>query len=127
MSAYTAHDLTRLLARARIALQDHADSISQSRRALIEDLARAEALVVPWNLDVHVGHINHREGGNLYAALTRQALMAEVGAYCREWWSETRDGRDPATLSDEDAADIYFGCHTGESFTDERITIAGPQ
>ena len=114
MTQTTRHDFARLLARARTAIAD----ANPAGHILCDELAQAERLVenhvVPWSADIHVAFIDHRHGGDLYAAFTREALMAEVASFCREWWSEIRDTRDPATLPDEDAGSIYFDAHEEE-------------
>lgn len=126
MSQMTRHDFARLLARARAAIvaTDAADP------ELCDELGQAERLVeshvVPWAADIHVAFIDHRSGGNLYAAFTREALMDEVSEFCREWWPEIRDRRDPATLSDEDVSAVYFDRHDHEYLWSERICVEAP-
>ncbi|CAM5612498.1 hypothetical protein ACFSUK_04420 [Sphingobium scionense] len=126
MSHMTRDDFARLLARARTAIADAAPAA----HILCDELAQAERLVqdhvVPWPADIHAAFIDHRHGGDLYAAFTREALMAEVASFCREWWPEIRDGRDPSTLSDEDASSTYFDAHEEEYLWTERISIEAP-
>src|SRR3546814_9485043 len=52
--------------------------------------------------------------------------MAEVASFSREWWPEIRDRRDPSTLSDEEAASIYFDAHEEEYLWTDRISIEAP-
>ncbi|AHE53703.1 hypothetical protein NX02_09915 [Sphingomonas sanxanigenens DSM 19645 = NX02] len=126
MSQMTRHDFARLLARARAAIvaTDTAD------RDLCDELVQAERLVenhaVPWAAEIHAAFIDHREGGSLYGAFTREALIAEVAEFCRAWWPEIRDKRDPQALSDEQAVEIYFEGHDNEYLWSERISIDGP-
>jgi hypothetical protein len=126
MTHMTRDDFARLLARARTAIADAAPTAY----ILCDELAHAERLVqdhvVPWPADIHAAFIDHRHGGDLYATFTREALMSEVASFCREWWPEIRDGRDPSTLSDEDASSIYFDAHEEEYLWTERISIEAP-
>ncbi|MBA4090261.1 MAG: hypothetical protein C0494_06680 [Sphingobium sp.] len=128
MMHMTRHDFARLLARARVAITDNGTAPADG--TLCDDLARAEQLVenhaVPWSADIHAAFIDHRHGGDLYAAFTREALMAEVAEFCREWWSEIRDKRDPSTLSDEEVASVYFDGHDNEYLWTERVSIDEP-
>lgn len=126
MTQLTRHDFARLLARARIAITE----ADQTPNPLCAQLAEAERYVenhaVPWAADIHAAFIDHREGGNLYAAFSREALMAEVAQFCREWWSEIRDERDPAELSDEDVSSAYFDHHENEYLWTEHVCVDGP-
>ena len=105
-------ECAQLLSRARAALETPDDLDAAARLHLIEDLASAEDVVksyiIPWPVDIHVAEIDHCHGTNVYVAFTREALMAQVAAFCREWWSSIGDSRDPNELTDEDAASIYF-------------------
>jgi hypothetical protein len=115
-----------LLARARAAIA----STDVPNPALLADLAEAGQHIavhpVPWTVDAHVGLIEHRHGRNLYVAFSREALIAEIANFCREHWSEIRDDRDPAKLTDEDVASIYFDGHDEEYLQTERIPVEGP-
>ncbi len=126
MTPMTRHDFARLLARARTSIA----TTDQSDRTLGDEISTAERLVdnhaVPWGTELHVSFIDHREGGTLNAAFTREALMAEVAEFCREWWSEIRDERDPATLNDEEVCSAYFEAHENEYLWTDRISIDGP-
>lgn len=121
-------DHAQLLARARAALETPTELDAGAITHLIEDLSAAEGLVkghmVPWAIDIHVAEIDHRHGSNIYVALTREALMSQIGGYCREWWHETDDPRDPATLSDEDISFLYFALVQDEYLTTDRIACA---
>ena len=119
--------LAQLLARARAAIETPADLDDAARAAVIEDIAAFEDCLarglIPWGFDIHIGSIDHKHGTNHYAALTQKALMAEVAEYCREWWSDIEDGRDPATLDDQTIADIYFDDHPSENLKTDRVHI----
>src|SRR3546814_10945621 len=114
MTHMTRDDFGRLLARERTVIADAAPTA----HILCDELAQAERLVqdhvVPWPADIHTAFIDHRHGGDLYAAFTREALMAEVASFSRDWWPEIRDRREPPTLSDEEAASNYFQAPAGE-------------
>lgn len=116
-----------LLARARAALENPADLDDAARRNLVDDLKTAEVHHVlhgvPWPIDIHVGHIDHRHGDNHYTALSYEALMSEIADYCREWWSETKDSRDPSVLPDEEVARDYFDSREGEFLSTDRVSI----
>jgi hypothetical protein len=120
------HDHAGLFVRARVALEAPDSLDPDGLNQLIADLSAAEAFVqhhgAPWPIDIHVAEVDHRHGTNIYAALTRPALMAEVAEYCREWWHETDDPRDPVTLDDETVAAVYFDANDLEFLTTERIT-----
>lgn len=120
----------QLLARARAAIETPADLDDAARTAIIEDISAFEDCLargaIPWGFDIHIGSIDHKHGTNHYAALTQEALMAEVAEYCREWWSDIDDGRDPATLDDDTIADIYFGDHSSEYLRIDRVRIDPP-
>ena len=131
MPFLTKHDHMQLITRARAALETPADLTAEDVGHLIEDLGHAETLLathdVPWTLDIHVGHIDHRYGANIYAALSRAALMAEIAEFCREWWKEIEDARDPQLLSDEDVSSIYFEAQHDEYLSTDRLTLDGPE
>lgn len=125
MTALTHNQLSSILARVRVALA----GTQTAAPDLLADLQQAE-----WWLDanssrlaveVHVAFIDHREGGNLHAALSRETLMAEIAGFCREWWPEIRDKRDPATFDDEQLVQIYFERHEDEYLWTERIAVEG--
>lgn len=126
MTHMTKDHFCRLLASARTAITD----TKLSDADLCAELAEAEHLlennVVPWTFDIHVAYVDHREGGNLYAAFSREALIAEIAAFCREWWSEISDPRDPDTLPHEEICSIYFEAHQDEYLSTERITTEAP-
>ncbi|WP_422247104.1 hypothetical protein [Sphingobium sp.] len=126
MTSMTRDALARLLARAHYALA----GTGAANQVLADELNQAAMRIgtnpVPWTVDVHVGFVDHREGGNLYAAFTREALVAEIAGFSREWWSEIRDDRNPATLGDEEICSIYFEQHSDEYLWTERMTIEGP-
>lgn len=117
----------QLLARARAAIETPGDLDDAARSVLTEDIGAFEDCLtagkLPWPLDVHVGSIEHRNGTNQYAALTREALLAEIGKYCREWWADIEDQRDPAQLEDEAVADRYFEDHSSEYLIADRVRI----
>ena len=126
MTQMTRQDFARLLARARTAIED----VRAADPILCDELAQAERLLEshagPWPADIHTAFIDHRHGGDLYAAFTREALMAEVASFCCEWWPEIPDKRDPATLPDEEVSSAYFEGHDNEYLWTERISVEGP-
>jgi hypothetical protein len=85
MPHLTKQDHLQLIARGRAALETPSDLDAAAIENLIDDLAVAEARLelhdVPWSLDVHVGYIDHRHGTNFYAALSREALVAEIAGF----------------------------------------------
>lgn len=123
-------DHLALLARTRAALEKPADLTAGHDDALIEDIAHAENRLsgspLPWPIDVHVAAVEHRHGTNLHVALDADRLDAEVAAYCREWWKEIGDGRDPGSLSDRDVIATYFDDHGHESCSTDRVTLEPP-
>lgn len=130
MSDNSIRSFAQLLARARAAIETPADLDDAARTAVVEDIAMFEDCLardaIPWGFDIHIGSIDHKHGTNHYAALSRKALMAEVAEYCREWWSDIDDRRDPATLDDETIADIYFDDHPSEYLRTDRVRINPP-
>lgn len=131
MTEYTARDHAALMARARAALETPADLDEAAVQALIEDIAVAEDRLalgpVPWAFEVHVGVIEHTKGMNTYAATTRAGLDSEMAEFCREWWHEISDPRDPASMKDEAVIDAYFEEHEREFVTTNRIQIDAPK
>lgn len=75
-------------------------------------------------IEVHTAVIEHRHGMNIHVAVDAMALDEEIAAYCREYWSEIDDGRDPNNLSDAEVISNYFECHPSESCTKDRMRIA---
>lgn len=117
----------QLLARARAAIETPGNLDEEARSALTEDIGAFEdclaAELLPWSIEVHVGTIDHRNGINHYVALTREHLMEEIADYCREWWAEIGDRRDPAQLDHEAVADRYFEDHSSEYLVTDRVRI----
>lgn len=117
----------QLLARARAAIETPGDLDDAARSALTEDIGAFEDCLtagkLPWPIDIHVGSIEHRNGTNQYAALTREALMAEIAEYCREWWADIEDQRDPEKLGDETVAESYFEGHPSEYLVTDRVRV----
>lgn len=113
-----------LLARVRTALAGTPIADPGLRADLQQAEQWLDAHPRPLPVDVHVGFIDHKCGGNHYAAFSREDLMAEIAQFCREWWSDIRDKRDPATLDDEQIAEIYFARHEEEYLWTERISVA---
>ncbi|HET6525043.1 hypothetical protein [Sphingopyxis sp.] len=130
MSDISIRAFAQLLARARAAIETPADLDDAARTAVIEDIAafgdNLAQNAIPWGFDIHIGSIDHKHGTNHYAALTQEALMAEVAEYCRIWWSEIDDERDPATLDDEMIATTYFEDHPTEYLKTDRVHINPP-
>lgn len=126
MSEPNSREHAQLLARARAALEIPVHFEGRAIAQIIEDLRsaedRLERHIVPWSIDVHVAEIDHRHGTNIYVALTREALMLQVAAFCRECWSEIEDDRDPWLLPDEEVAAIYFDLHAEEFLSTDRIS-----
>src|SRR3546814_6144872 len=52
---------------------------------------------------------------------TRTDTLFPYPTLFRSWWPEIRDRRDPSTLSDEEAASIYFDAHEEEYLWTDRI------
>lgn len=75
-------------------------------------------------IEVYTAVIEHRHGMNIHVAVDAMALDVEIAAYCREYWSEIDDARDPNNLSDGEAISSYFECHPSESCTKDRMRIA---
>lgn len=123
----TKTDFARLLARASLAVAEGGGADQTLANALMQVAHQIEAGSLPWTADVHVGFIDHKCGGNHYAAFSREALMAEIADFCREWWSDIRDERDPAALGDEDVCSIYFDAHEEEYLWTERISVEGSE
>lgn len=117
-----------LLAQARAALIAPDTLDPPARYAVINAISVSEdaiaACPLPWPIEVHTAVIEHRHGMNIHVAANEMALIAEIAAYCREYWSEIDDARDPDTLSDTEAISSYFECHPSESCTKDRMHIA---
>lgn len=130
MSDNSIRAFAQLLARARAAIETPGDLDDAARNALIEDVAAFEDSLtaggLPWPFEIHVGTIDHRRGTNRYVALTREALMAEIAGYCREWWSEIDDERDPTDMQDEAIAASYFEDNPGEFISTDCLRIEPP-
>lgn len=122
----TKTDFARLLARASHAVSEAGSADQALADALTQAAHQIEAGSLPWTADVHVGFIDHKCGGNHYAAFSREVLMAEIADFCREWWSDIRDERDPAALGDEEVSSIYFEAHEDEYLWTECICVEGP-
>lgn len=127
MSDNNMRGFAQLLARARAAIETPGDLDEAARDALTEDIATFEECMAAerllWPIEVFVGTIDHPHGVNHYVALTREHLMTEIAEYCREWWVEIGDKRDPAGLDDETVADRYFDDHPREYLVTDRIRI----
>lgn len=121
-------DHAQLLARTRAALETPDDIDATALSQLIEDIAAAEDLLqshaILWPVDIHVAEIEHQYGINLHATFTHEAMMAEVAEFCREYWLEIHDSRDPKTLGDEEVTSIYFARHPNELLTTRHIVIS---
>ncbi|WDF75250.1 DUF5983 family protein [Novosphingobium sp. KACC 22771] len=130
MTDNSLHDFRALLARARAALETPADLDSQAMAFLVEDIALAEQGLAHspmlWPLDIHVGVIEHKEGANIHVSLDRPALEGQIAEFCREWWSDIRDPRKAANLSDTEVIETYFDRHDSECLTIEQIRIEPP-
>lgn len=126
MSTTSPRDLARLLGRACAALQ-LAPSQDPTQMALIQDLAQSAqnlgGLGGRWPIEIHVGTIEHSDGVNGYVAASRSELMEKIGKFCREWWNEIDDDRDPATLCDEDVASIYSDKHREDHIHTDRVQL----
>lgn len=75
---------------------------------------------------IHVATIDHRHGVNMYAAADRHALLADLAAYCVEWWTERADESvtDHAGLSPQAILEAYFDGHESESYSTSTATLA---
>jgi hypothetical protein len=119
--------MVRLLARVRDALDRPVDDMGPD---LIPELLRARSLIaqhpVPWGINVHLAHVDHRHGANIYASHSGKALMAQLATFCREFWDEIDDSRDPAALDDETIVRAYFGARDDEYLSVDTIAVPGP-
>ncbi|MFB9062225.1 MULTISPECIES: DUF5983 family protein [Sphingobium] len=98
-----------------------------ARMALIQDLTEASqnlgALGDRWPIEIHVGTIEHSEGVNGYVGASRSELMEKIGEFCREWWDQINDNRDPATLGDEEVASVYSEKHPEDHVHTDRVQL----
>ncbi|GAA0309196.1 hypothetical protein GCM10009087_19050 [Sphingomonas oligophenolica] len=128
MTDFAHRDHAALLTRIRFALETPNDLEPAARAALIQDIAIAEdrfaATPLPWPIELHGGVIENRNGVNIYAAPDAETLASEIAAYCRCWWAETGDDRDPTHLADEEVIKAYFDDHACESYIVDQIRVA---
>ncbi|SER15297.1 hypothetical protein SAMN05518866_105215 [Sphingobium sp. YR768] len=121
-------DYLALLAGARTALEAPDTLDTAARAALINAISVSEnaivASILPWPIEVQAAVIEHRHGMNIHVAVDAMALDVEIAAYCREWWSEIDDARNPNDLSVAEVISSYFECHPSESCTKDRMRIA---
>jgi hypothetical protein len=112
-----------LLARAREALSADERRDPNVHDRLLAELAHAERAfaVSPllWPVTLCVGIVEHRHGINLHVAHDRLALDRDLASFCREWWPEISDPRDPAMIDDQTVIERYFDGHDHESLTVE--------
>ncbi|TAL40897.1 MAG: hypothetical protein EPN91_12055 [Salinibacterium sp.] len=75
---------------------------------------------------IHVATIDHRHGVNMYASADRDALLADLAAYCVEWWAERADESviDHAGLTSQGILDAYFDGHDDESYSTSTATLS---
>lgn len=76
--------------------------------------------------DLHAAAILHRHGANIHAAIDEATLDAELAAWCRTWWQEIRDDRDPLSLDDEEVIRAYFEQHSSDSLVKDRAQVTFP-
>lgn len=58
-------------------------------------------------MKVYIAVISHKHGQNVYVGGTPESRLAQVAAYCREWWQN--DGpKEPMPDNDEALVDEYF-------------------
>lgn len=123
------HNHLALLARARAALETPDDLDAAALAALIEDIGVCEDALsqsqLPWPIDVHAAVIEHRHATNIHVAVDESTLDAEIAAFCREWWSEIDDERDPEALPEAEVIATYFDQHPSESYFKDQIRL-GP-
>lgn len=128
MTITSRRDLAHLLARAHRAIEAPTRLADENRAALLDALAKAETHIagpdVPWPIEIHVGTIAHRHGVDTYVALSRTDLTAKIAAFCRKYWSEINNPRDPDTLDDDTVASAYFGRRSDEYLETDRIEVA---
>lgn len=126
MTTISPRDLARLLTRACAALQSRSDEDAQ-HKALIDTLTEASqklgALGGRWPIEIHIGTIEHSEGVNGYVAVSRSELMEKIAIFCREWWHQIDDDRDPASLDDEAVASAYFESHAEDHLVTDRVDL----
>ncbi|BAK66611.1 hypothetical protein SLG_19360 [Sphingobium sp. SYK-6] len=119
-----------LLARARSAIEHPDDLANHARNQLIAKIRGAEDRLqrspLPWPVHLHAAAIEHRYGTNIHAAIDEAALDAEIAAWCREWWKETGDERDPATLDNETVIAVYFDGHPSDGCARDQLQVVPP-
>ena len=116
--------------RARSAIEYPEDLASHARSDLIAEIRSAEDHIerssLPWPVKLHAAAIEHRYGTNIHAAIDETTLDAEIAAWCREWWKEAGDERDPATLGDETVSAIYFDGHPTDGCAKDLLQVTPP-
>lgn len=123
-------DHLALLARARSAIEYPDDLANHARTQLIAEIRGAEDRIerspLPWTVHLHAAAIEHRYGTNIHAAIDEATLDAEIAAWCREWWKEAGDERDPATLDDETVIAVYFDGHPSDGCAKDQLQVVPP-
>ncbi|CAM5396674.1 hypothetical protein ACFSUK_18535 [Sphingobium scionense] len=123
-------DHLALLARARSAIEYPDDLANHARTQLIAEIRGAEDRIerspLPWPVHLHAAAIEHRYGTNIHAAIDAATLDAEIAAWCRDWWKETGDERDPATLDDETVIAVYFDGHPSDGCAKDQLQVVPP-
>jgi hypothetical protein len=120
-------DHLALLVRARSAIQYPDDLAHRARSELIAEIRGGEDHIerspLPWPVQLHAAAIEHRYGTNIHAAIDEATLDAEIAAWCREWWKETGDDRNPATLDDETVIAVYFDGHPSDGCAKDQLRV----
>lgn len=123
-------DHLALLARARSAIEYPDYLANPARSELITAIRSAEDHIerspLPWPVKLHAAAIEHRYGTNIHAAIDEATLDAEIAAWCREWWKETGDERDPATLDDDTVIAVYFDGHPSDGCAKDLLQVMPP-
>ncbi len=124
-------DHIALLVRARSAIEYPDDLANHARNQLISEIRGAEDRIerspLPWPVHLHAAAIEHRYGTNIHAAIDEATLDAEIAAWCREWWKETGDERDPATLDNETVIALYFDGHPSDGCAKDQLQVGPPR
>lgn len=85
-------------------------------------------------LIIYTATIDHKNGTDQYAALSRDNLNKELAEYCRDWWSVEIEPHaaalgipeDPCHLTDSEVVSVYFETVLDEYLTDTPIEVDVP-
>jgi hypothetical protein len=65
-------------------------------------------------MKVYIACIDHRHGQNRYLATTEKRLIAQVAAFCRDWWDEVEAKAGARPKSDWAVIKRYFAAQEDE-------------